>query len=164
MVLRAFFVTEEKPDCGALGSFEAWSEVVPAAIVFAGGPNILNTRSRDGGAEDEKSQAITIIINLWPWPPEERKKSAEILHKVFDGENIVTKVTPAQVELRAALRVLTEVREGQLPNSIKLGIALKSMLHKVSNGKSMQSIVAKGESTLWFVGPPPDYVTAKDNG
>ncbi len=43
-ILTSWLESSNRPECGPWASFEAWTKVVPSAIVLAGGPNVLKAR------------------------------------------------------------------------------------------------------------------------
>lgn len=67
IVLRAHAVAGYPNQVRPLGSFEAWSRVVPSAIVWAGGANVLDAMPRnDASSEDTTLSALKVLLLAWP--------------------------------------------------------------------------------------------------
>lgn len=68
IILRAFFIAraEQRLSGPSWGSFEAWSQVVPLAIRYAGGPDVMATRPTESISEDSEGDAHNAILDNWP--------------------------------------------------------------------------------------------------
>jgi hypothetical protein len=65
-VLRAWRIKNMAPMTGPWGSFEAWAALVPPAIVFAGGANVLEARPPPETAGDDVLGALSVILECLP--------------------------------------------------------------------------------------------------
>ncbi len=61
------------------GSFESWSEIVPAAIVWAGGVDPQLTRRDIIEGADEQREALAMLLHRWPAQLGQAVSAAEIL-------------------------------------------------------------------------------------
>ena len=67
-LLRAYGAAGQPvpPGVRPVGSFEAWSRLVAGAIVWAGGPNVLETLGAASDDEDPERAAHRVMLALWP--------------------------------------------------------------------------------------------------
>ena len=65
-LLRAWTCKGLAPCAGPWGSFEAWASLVPSAILFAGGPNILEARPTPDRAGDDTIAALSRVLDRLP--------------------------------------------------------------------------------------------------
>ena len=140
VVLRAFWCAKVKPDAGIRGSFEAWSRIVPGAIMYSGGPNVIDAWSEDSsGASggDEMSTAHGAILAAWPF--DVPCKASEIIGRVMKDEyEIATgKAAPDGYEdLREAIRMVCKCPTAQVKASV-LGAALAKLRDKIRGGLTL---------------------------
>jgi hypothetical protein len=64
-ILRAFVVAGRPKQLEPLGSFEAWSELVPAAILHAGGPSVLGARPSADAGDSGETGAMRALVTNW---------------------------------------------------------------------------------------------------
>ncbi len=139
-VLRAFLVapTEERPDCGTWGSFDPWTRLVPPAIRYAGGPNVLDARPRVGElAQDTEAEAHLILMRQWPGD-QAGSKAADVLSYARD-------------DMRAAIRTLTKTPDGKPLTATSLGIALAKLRGKIRGGLRLMARKDRNDVSLWSV-------------
>lgn len=154
-ILRAFVVAGRPQAQGfTWGSYQTWSEIVAAAIGFAGGPNILDARvvSVDGGSS--KDDALRTVLALLPsiapdgltcpgfiqmcWPPGERGYVGEA-QKGSEG-------------LRDALASLCNVRNAKdTPNNQRLSAVLDTLKGRVAGDRKLdRTRKNKASPWVWF--------------
>jgi hypothetical protein len=155
VILRAFIVAENPPVTKTVGSFEAWSELVPAAIAYAGGPDVtLATPEID--ALSGESTAHGTLLDVWPESLKGGAKIADLIrYASFDQERKIERgeVAPDGLDrLRDALRELTDTGEGLVPTARKLGYALRSVRGKRRGLRWLYSSVGHDNVALWHVG------------
>jgi hypothetical protein len=110
-------------ECGTLGSFEAWAELIPRAIRYAGGPNVLDARMR-GEATDGEGAAHETLMRCWPDCFAEWTKASDLVKHAFKEEAAIKsgQVAPDGMDdLRGAIRQLTNTPDGRLPNPTTFG-------------------------------------------
>lgn len=61
-ILRYWFLNKSEKQKCVWGSFESWARVIPEAIELAGGPNIMNTLSKE---EDTMSEEILSAVDVY---------------------------------------------------------------------------------------------------
>ncbi|HMI84897.1 MAG TPA: hypothetical protein VK550_12440 [Polyangiaceae bacterium] len=144
VILRAFIVAESKAksDAGSWGSFEAWSSLVPAAILYAGGPNVLELRQRGGAVDNGEGAAHAALMRAWPTEvfPKGAKAVALLKYASFQEEKDIEagKLPPDGLdELRNAIRELTQTPDGRAPSSTTLGFALRALRGKWREGRKL---------------------------
>lgn len=144
VVLRAFIVAESKSksDAGSWGSFEAWSALVPSAILYACGPNVLELRQRGGAVDNGEGAAHAALMRAWPTEvfPKGAKAGALLKYASFQEEKDIEagKLPPDGLdELRNAIRELTQTPDGRAPSSTTLGFALRGLRGKWREGRKL---------------------------
>jgi hypothetical protein len=142
VILRAFIVAESRSDGGSWGSFEAWSALVPAAILYAGGPNVLDLRQRATTVDNGEGDAHSALMKWWPTRdfPKGAKVGLLLKHANFEEEKDIEagKAAPDSLDdFRNALRVLTNTPDGRTPSSIAVGCALRALRGKFRDGRKI---------------------------
>lgn len=154
VVLRAFWCAKDKPDAGIRGSFEAWSRIIPGAIMYSGGPNVINAWSEDSsGASggDEMSTAHGALLAAWPF--DVPCKASEIVTRVFKDEYEISigKSAPDGFEdLREAIRVICKCPTAQIKASV-LGAALTKLREKIRGGLMLMREIRSGGVSWWYI-------------
>ena len=133
-VLRSY-TSHGRPGTGVKrwGSFESWSELIPACIVFAGGADpMLSRPTRENNISDETSAHIVILRELFRLSPD-GLTAADIIRHLYpapgndappDGWN----------NLREAIEVWAPTRPGQTPDHRALGRRLRAAKGRILNG------------------------------
>jgi hypothetical protein len=167
VILRAFIVAESKSksDAGSWGSFEAWSALVPAAILYAGGPNVLELRQRGGAIDNGEGAAHAALMRAWPTEvfAKGAKAGALLKYAGFQEERDIDagKAPPDGLdELRNAIRELTQTPDGRMPSSTSLGFALRALRGKWREGRKLVGDRERTGIVMWRVekrdqAPPP---------
>lgn len=148
-VLRGMFCAREDgqavPDCGTWGSFEAWAAIVPPAIAWAGGPNILRARPEGGRGGDEETQAHGVLLNAWR-PEWQNARASEIVDACFKHERDIHRGETAPDgldDVRAALRELTRTNDRAVPTGHAVGMKLTRLRDKIRDGRRLVHSVDK---------------------
>lgn len=134
VILRAFVVAENKPDVGTIGSFEAWSRLIPPAIVYAGGPNVIDAQPRDGVTDNGEAEQHSTIMRYWPsnaYP--DGAKLGDVIHFAFDNEHAISRgdMEPDGLDdFRDAVRGITRTIGDRVPSASSLGNALRGLRGK----------------------------------
>ena len=156
-ILRAFICAREDGaaiyDTGTLGSFEAWSQIVPPALAWAGGPNVLRARPEMGRGGDEEGEAHLMLMRAWPdaW---QRQRGSYIIAEAFRSEKDIRKGEAPEdglTDVRAAIRALTHAPEHALPSAHAFGIKLGQMREKIRDGRRIVRELDSGGVSLWTV-------------
>jgi len=61
-ILRAWTCKRLASPLGRWGGFDEWAALVPAAILFAGGPNVLEARPPDDGDVNPEAEALRDLL------------------------------------------------------------------------------------------------------
>ncbi len=180
IIMRAFFCATDKPTGEMWGSFEAWSQIIPLAIKYAGGADIMQTRPKGGGfSEDSESGAHGTLLKYWPEAfnkgLRKDEKGKRLYNPKLDGDDSLVEGIkaidiikyvyaheasafgkdelnePNFVELRVVLRALTNTKEGQQPSPTKLGHTLRRLRGKIKSGKHLDGVIGADNVTCWQV-------------
>ena len=139
VILRAFFTArdrgEDMPSCGSRGSFEQWAKIIPPALCYAGGPNVLAAFPEEGRGGDEEGEAHATLLRWWQSSWDGQRASA-ILDAMFRGEKDERDggAPDGFSEARAAVRALTKTRENQPVSAQVFGIKLFGLRGKIREG------------------------------
>jgi hypothetical protein len=152
-ILRAWIVAG-RPRCGCepWGSFEAWSALVPPALVFAGAADPMLARSERVGVEDEEKAALEAILTGWA-------------RLDADGTGLTAKVALDALyprvrdigppdgfsDLREAIEMLVPTKHGMAPEARRVGIALRRLKGRIIGGRKLVADEARGGVARWRV-------------
>lgn len=158
VILRAYLAAKEAGvDVPVMsrGSFEAWAAIVPGAIRYAGGPDMLRAFPEAGRGGDEEGEAHLCLMRWWrdEW---QGQRASVILEALFRGEpkRGHEQEGPADMldEARAAARALTRTKEGQPPSPHAFGLKLRGLRGKIRGGMRFDADEDKKTGTaLWRV-------------
>lgn len=156
-VLRAFArLGGHMHEGKAWGSFESWSRLVPGAIVFAGGADVMLARPKAEQHASDATRALpTVIAHLSRLDPMGRGLTArELVHllypeKVSDGE----RSTDGYDDMRDAIEAWTQPKPGQTPSLQALGLHLRKNAGKFIAGKRLVRLPGHAQhAAKWAVG------------
>ncbi len=132
------------------GSFERWSEVVAAAVVFAGMPDPQLGRLTD--ADDPKKAALATVLERW------QRLAPDGLTAKAAADALYPQRAPHEHpprdefnDLREALELLCECRNGKPPTALVLGKALARYKRKVVAGLRFDSHANRKGIIEWIV-------------
>lgn len=156
-ILRAYVVAGRPAvDLPRWGGFDAWVDLVPSALVWAGAPNPMGARRGLEGDEDPVMAAESALLHGW----------ASLCRQLDPtGITVSTAVTalypgPRSDEppdgndnIREAIANLVVVRPGSAPATRALGDALRRLKGRPICGKKLISVPVKGGIAKWRVIP-----------
>lgn len=155
VMLRAYVVADAKPEGGSWGSFEAWSAIVPATILYAGGPNVLELRQKGGATDNGEGAAHSMLMRMWPTGEYPKGvKAGNLLKYAFAAELDIEKgKSPPDGldDLRGAIRELTNTADGRQPNSTALGVALRGLRGKWKDGRKLNGERDRTGVVFWHI-------------
>ncbi len=166
-ILRAYILAR-MPDmgCGNLGSFEEWADLIPPAIVFAGGANILQCVGSSLGIEDPEKSAARSLLKLLPALYSQKTskeiKSGDIASTLWPGGRIREANSPpdGHDDLRDVITALTNVPPGRVPNAIQIGRAIGKYYEVRMDGHYLDKRTDPNTNTLYWTvkkdEPAPD--------
>lgn len=153
VVLRAFVVAGKPRKVARMGSFEAWSDFVACAIVYAGGPNVLETRPKVTDSTDEGA-ALAVILDRMPAIMSTNGiTAAEIVHTLYSTKQLRGEAPPdGYDDLREAIEVLAPARPGSAPSTRALGGRFRSLKGRVLGGKKLVPVDGRAGVARWKIG------------
>lgn len=151
-ILRAY-AAKGFPDAGAKvwGSFEEWSRLIPHALLFAGGANVLDAKPRGTLAAGDDLAALAVILRELPrLSPDPLTAKALILalwppHREHDA------APDGWEALRDAIEVLAPTRPGMSPTPKALGEALRKKAGRVVGGLRLAVGKDRNHVRTWHV-------------
>ncbi len=145
-ILRAFTrLGGHQHDGKAWGSFEAWSRLVPGAIVFAGGADPMRSRPTLADHAGDVSRALIAVLDLLPrLDPEGRGLTTrEIVQKLYPDNKAPERNADGLDDLRDALEAWAPPRPGQPPSAQIVGKRLRANVGRCINSRRLVREQAK---------------------
>ena len=148
-VLRAY-TSKGCPSAGLprWGSFEAWSDLVPGAIVFAGGEDPMATRPSLSGQLTDSAAALAIVLRELPRLAGDGITVRELVHRLYSNRDSDSG-PDGWDDLRDALEVWAPTRPGSLPDPKRLGKELRSHSGRILRGRKLAGQSAHGGVVRW---------------
>jgi hypothetical protein len=156
-VLRAFHVGDQpRGECKAWGSFEAWSALVPPAIVYAGGVDPMGARlAVSGRAEPEAAALMSLLDGLdrlekdgWPGGMSIR----DLVTLLYpEGGWRGERAPDGYDDLREAIEALAPPQPGKSPTSAAVGNALRRFRGRIIGGRKLESVPGRAGVARWRV-------------
>lgn len=140
VILRAYLAARDAGEdvpVFSRGSFESWARIVPGAIAWAGGPNVLQAFPEAGRGGDEEGEAFATLLRYWreDW---NGQRSSTIVSAIFDGERDKEGPPDGLADVRAAVRSLTKTRERDTPSAHAFGMRLRQFRGKIRDGLRLE--------------------------
>jgi hypothetical protein len=154
-VLRAFFVAGcPRGSCAEWGSFEAWAALVPPAIAWAGGADVLKARANAAAVEDPDKAAYRVILADLPRLVQGRAmKTADMIAALYPPERQRNGPMPLDGfdDLREAFEGLTATPPGKVPGALPLSNQLRRFLTRVVGGRKLDRQFDRKGIATWHV-------------
>lgn len=149
-ILRAFVVAgRPQPGGKPWGSFEAWAELIPAAIVYAGGADPMGCRLLDE-AEDPEKAALLAILEHWPRLAPEGTTAKAAIAALYPADRLRGECPPDGFDdLREAIETLVPTVPGKAPSPVKFGYALRRLRGRCIGGASLEGRPNRNGVTVW---------------
>lgn len=156
-IIRAFAVAG-RPACGCStwGSFEAWSSIIPPAIVYAGGVDPMLCRiGTDDGADGDRATLLAILDGL--------SRLTDSTGSPMTARSIVASLYPPRRPgepppdpdgydgLRDAIEGMTSAKPGSAPNLTAVGKALAKLRGRYVGGQRLERDLDRNGVAVWHV-------------
>jgi hypothetical protein len=164
-ILRAWYVAGRPALCPSWrGGFERWSEVIPNAIAYAGGADVLACRASTKGEEEPEKVALGLVLEgLARMDPNGRGlTSREILELLYPRDRLRGEAGPDGYEaMREGVEQLVTTRQGLMPNVKAFGEKLRFHgADRVIKGRRLRKHGGHNNVTRWV----SSIVTSTDGG
>lgn len=152
LTLLAAYCKAKRPKQGALwGSFEAWSELVPSAIRWAGGTWILDARSSQGAEHEAESSTKLAILDAIARIDPGKGVTARTLCEVLYPHGKRPQEPDHYNTARDAIEELTRCPPGKAPTSSRMGWALRAMKGRWVGNRQLVSTPGHAGVVCWLV-------------
>ncbi len=152
-VLRAF-VAAGRPGADAFnwGSFTAWAKLIPAAIAYAGGANVLDTRAVRLGVEEPEVEALRVVLSQLPQLAPEGITTKSLIELLYPPERVRGQAAPdSWNDLREAIEVFAPTPSGKAPDPRRFGAAIRKFKGRIVGGHKLDGVTAMGGVLRWVV-------------
>jgi hypothetical protein len=149
-LLRAFVVAG-RPLMGLplWGSFEDWTRLVPACLVWAGLPSPMAVRATAvGGVSSDRGNLLAILSGIQRLRGRAPTTGKEIIAEAFASARAQD---PALDELREAIETVTRAQPGKLPEHTRLGYYLRKIKGRVCAEKRLVIGESSENVVRWVV-------------
>ena len=151
-ILRAF-ACKGFPDAGlgTMQSFNAWSRLVPPAIAFAGGANVLAAVGNVGesGGTDEAG-AFALLVRELPRLSSNPITAKGILDALYPAPRS-DEAPDGWDGVREAIEIVCPPRGNLPPDAVRFGLALKARIGQVSAGLRFGSSPNRAGTRTYYV-------------
>lgn len=149
-ILRAF-TCHGRPDAGCKrwGTFEAWSDLIPHALAFAGGADPMGARpTRESGISDELAAHAIVLRELVRLSPD-GLSAAEIVRALYPAPG-ANDPPDGWEELRDAIECWCPGRPGATPDHRALGRRLRQAKGRILNGTRIEARPGHAGAVRWI--------------
>lgn len=154
-ILRGY-VAAGRPDVGtiSLGSFEAWSALVPAAIRWAGGADVMGARVTLTGDNDEAMATLaTVLGHLRSFMNGDSNglTANAILDALYPADRKRDAEPDGWDELRRSIESATSTRPGNRPDTAAFGRYLRGHRDRIVDGRRLVVLGTHARANRWGV-------------
>jgi hypothetical protein len=162
-ILRAWFIAgRPRMQCPAWGSFDAWSALVPPALVFAGGADPMLARPAAQGEEDPEKAALVTILTHWPKLAGANGISVKTALDALYPARHDAGPPDGYDDLREALEALTSPPPGKPPSAARVAGQLRRFKRRVVGGRMLDLVKDRTGIARWSVRTAGDAGDAGD--
>lgn len=154
-ILRAWHVAGRPKHTKIMGSFEAWSDVIPQAVAWASGVDPLAARaSADVENDEERMQLNAILVCLESMGTHVAAK--QIITALYGGGERHDGATspdhhPSFGAAREAIEAVTYTKPGQTPSAVRLGKYLQRSRGRVVANRKLEKGPVTHNALTWLV-------------
>ncbi len=152
-ILRGFVVAG-RPSQGlrAWGSFEAWSALVPAALVWAGGADLMACRPEVSGTIEPEKAALLAVLADWPrLTAGEPTTAKRVIDALYPADRMRGGAPDGFEDLRGAIEEITNAKPGFPPTPKSFGRFLNKIRGRVANGQRVAGRSDRNGISSWWV-------------
>ena len=142
VLLRAYHLAGRPSQGLRWASFEEWTELVPSAIVWAGGASPLAARPAESGRVSPERAALMVVLRDWPrLDPEGNGVTIKAVLALLYPELRHGEQQPPDGfdELRGALEDLAPIRNGRTPDPVRLSGAFRRTRQVAISGRAIEA-------------------------
>jgi hypothetical protein len=137
---------------GSWGSFEAWAAVVPQAIAFAGGADVLAARPSEAEGHDPEAAALVAILDAFARLDPAGMTTKNLVELLYSQERLRGQAPPdGYDEARQGIEALVPTRAGYAPDATRLGNALRRHRDRIVDGRRLVSKPGRAGVVRWSV-------------
>lgn len=153
-LLRAYVLAGRPSQGLRWASFEEWTDLIPSAIVWAGGRSPLSCRPADTGRVSPEREALAVILRDWPKvdPENVGVPLRSVLATLYPDRHPQAGPQPPDGldELRDALEVLAPPRGGRV-DPTRLSGAFRRLRQVSVGGRALETLPGRSGSVRWAV-------------
>jgi hypothetical protein len=151
-LLRAYIVAGRPAvTLRKMGSYEAWSAVVRAPLVWAGQPDPAETQDALRESADPEHEGLGALLHAWRAIYGDKARTArQVLGDLGDSDD---HLDPKQHALHDSIAVLCDADAGRLPTLRKFGNRLRVRRGKIVRGLLLERAGDSEDGATWRVRP-----------
>lgn len=143
-VIRAFIMSDDKPDVAPFVGFREWSQTVRSALIWMGRSDPISTQEALK-TEDPAFAAWDDVVEAWC----EGLSTGAVKDEPMTVKHLAeSNFDPFDHAMRSAIRA----RDMESMNLVRVGIFLKRYLDRIRNGVKLTSRFVKGQQKWQLVG------------
>jgi hypothetical protein len=164
-VLKAYFVAgKPKQALNAWGSFEGWSELVRAAVVYAGLPDpYLGSGSPTAVADDEDIAFAALLRGLAALDVKRRRMGTGFTAKELCDPTLAYDTNDDVKAIVEAVEILAPLRSGEQNRSKPLGSKLHHLVNRVAGDYILRCKGKSNKGRLWVAQKLESSTSASDS-
>ena len=132
-----------------MGSYEAWSAVVRAPLIWAGGLDPAETQDALRDSADPEHEGLGALLHAWHAVHGERARTARFV--LADLSENDSDLDPHQKALRDAIAVHCDADAGRPPTHRKFGNRLRVSRGKIVRGLLLERAGDSEDGVMWRV-------------
>lgn len=150
-ILRAYCaVGRPDADTGQWGSFDAWAALVPPALRFAGGANVLEARPAGERALTDDMMAMSVILRELPRLNTKEMTAKTIIDTLWPRDRDPDdRSMDGWEQMREAVTQIAAPKNGMRPQAGAFGRRLGRHEGRVLGGRRLKSRVTSGSRYYW---------------
>lgn len=149
-VLRAYFAAG-KPNLKlkSWGSYEAYTDIIRSALVFAGQPDPYETRAQLDQQDDTRDAELAVLVGWRSLAVEHGDERGAVGAATAAG--LLARDSDTYANLLAAISMLTKIEPGKSPTARQLGYLFRRVQGRIVGGLRLEKAPPSAGETRWFV-------------
>jgi len=143
-------------DLGGWGSYEKFRDLIVAALVWAGAPNVMSCRPTTLGQVSDELAVLGVLLAKLPEIAPDGISARDLIARLYPPERTRTinngfdPPPDGWDNLREAVETLAPPNRGQPPNPLRVGNALRVHVRRVVDGRYLDPNPDRDKISRWI--------------